>query len=168
MTTSKKHSPLTELSKTSSFLLIAKQTAHADSPSSLLPTTTLLGKLSKKWMEPTLWVVISASTKPKSVAHNKTAVAVAVAVAAVATVEIVVVAAVAVIAVVVVAVIAVAVVVTTKEVGKNLLLLDFKKARHFWWAFFCTQMKFTAGSLETVADSSKSGQRVSRRYDASS
>jgi hypothetical protein len=54
----------------------------------------------------------------------------------VATVEIVVVAAVAVIAVVVVAVIAVAVVVTTKEVGKNLLLLDFKKARHFWWAFF--------------------------------
>jgi hypothetical protein len=166
MTTSKKHSPLTELSKTSSFLLIAKQTAHADSPSSLLPTTTLLGKLSKKWMEPTLWVVISASTKPKSVAHNKTAVAVA-AVAAVATVEIVVVAAVAVIAVVV-AVIAVAVVVTTKEVGKHLFLLDFKKARHFWWAFFCTQMKFTAGSLETVADSSKSGQRVSRRYDASS
>jgi hypothetical protein len=165
MTTSKKHSPLTELSKTSSFLLIAKQTAHADSPSSLLPTTTLLGKLSKKWMEPTLWVVISASTKPKSVAHNKTAVA---AVAAVATVEIVVVAAVAVIAVVVVAVIAVAVVVTTKEVGKHLFLLDFKKARHFWWAFFCTQMKFTAGSLETVADSSKSGQRVSRRYDASS
>jgi hypothetical protein len=165
MTTSKKHSPLTELSKTSSFLLIAKQTAHADSPSSLLPTTTLLGKLSKKWMEPTLWVVISASTKPKSVAHNKTAVAVAV--AAVATVEIVVVAAVAVIAVVV-AVIAVAVVVTTKEVGKHLFLLDFKKARHFWWAFFCTQMKFTAGSLETVADSSKSGQRVSRRYDASS
>jgi hypothetical protein len=164
MTTSKKHSPLTELSKTSSFLLIAKQTAHADSPSSLLPTTTLLGKLSKKWMEPTLWVVISASTKPKSVAHNKTAVAVA----AVATVEIVVVAAVAVIAVVVVAVIAVAVVVTTKEVGKHLFLLDFKKARHFWWAFFCTQMKFTAGSLETVADSSKSGQRVSRRYDASS
>jgi hypothetical protein len=164
MTTSKKHSPLTELSKTSSFLLIAKQTAHADSPSSLLPTTTLLGKLSKKWMEPTLWVVISASTKPKSVAHNKTAVA---AVAAVATVEIVVVAAVAVIAVVV-AVIAVAVVVTTKEVGKHLFLLDFKKARHFWWAFFCTQMKFTAGSLETVADSSKSGQRVSRRYDASS
>jgi hypothetical protein len=163
MTTSKKHSPLTELSKTSSFLLIAKQTAHADSPSSLLPTTTLLGKLSKKWMEPTLWVVISASTKPKSVAHNKTAVAVA----AVATVEIVVVAAVAVIAVVV-AVIAVAVVVTTKEVGKHLFLLDFKKARHFWWAFFCTQMKFTAGSLETVADSSKSGQRVSRRYDASS
>jgi hypothetical protein len=145
--------------------LIAKQTAHADSPSSLLPTTTLLGKLSKKWMEPTLWVVISASTKPKSVAHNKTAVAVAV--AAVATVEIVVVAAVAVIAVVV-AVIAVAVVVTTKEVGKHLFLLDFKKARHFWWAFFCTQMKFTAGSLETVADSSKSGQRVSRRYDASS
>jgi hypothetical protein len=115
-------------------------------------------------MEPTLWVVISASTKPKSVAHNKTAVA---AVAAVATVEIVVVAAVAVIAVVV-AVIAVAVVVTTKEVGKHLFLLDFKKARHFWWAFFCTQMKFTAGSLETVADSSKSGQRVSRRYDASS
>jgi hypothetical protein len=165
MTTSKKHSPLTELSKTSSFLLIAKQTAHADSPSSLLPTTTLLGKLSKKWMEPTLWVVISASTKPKSVAHNKTAV---VAAAAVATVEIVVVAAVAVIAVVVVAVIAVAVVVTTKEVGKHLFLLDFKKARHFWWAFFCTQMKFTAGSLETVADSSKSGQRVSRRYDASS
>jgi hypothetical protein len=165
MTTSKKHSPLTELSKTSSFLLIAKQTAHADSPSSLLPTTTLLGKLSKKWMEPTLWVVISASTKPKSVAHNKTAVAVAV--AAVATVEIVVVAAVAVIAVVVVAVIAVAVVVTTKEVGKHLFLLDFKKARHFWWAFFCTQMKFTAGSLETVADSSKSGQRVSRRYDVS-
>jgi hypothetical protein len=165
MTTSKKHSPLTELSKTSSFLLIAKQTAHADSPSSLLPTTTLLGKLSKKWMEPTLWVVISASTKPKSVAHNKTAVAVAV--AAVATVEIVVVAAVAVIAVVV-AVIAVAVVVTTKEVGKHLFLLDFKKARLFWWAFFCTQMKFTAGSLETVADSSKSGQRVSRRYDASS
>jgi hypothetical protein len=145
--------------------LIAKQTAHADSPSSLLPTTTLLGKLSKKWMEPTLWVVISESTKPKSVAHNKTAV---VAAAAVATVEIVVVAAVAVIAVVVVAVIAVAVVVTTKEVGKHLFLLDFKKARHFWWAFFCTQMKFTAGSLETVADSSKSGQRVSRRYDASS
>jgi hypothetical protein len=163
MTTSKKHSPLTELSKTSSFLLIAKQTAHADSPSSLLPTTTLLGKLSKKWMEPTLWVVISASTKPKSVAHNKTAVAVAV----VATVETVAVAAVVVIAVVV-AVIAVAVVVTTKEVGKHLFLLDFKKARHFWWAFFCTQMKFTAGSLETVADSSKSGQRVSRRYDASS
>ena len=77
------------------------------------------------------------------------------------------VAAVAVIAVVV-AVIAVAVVVTTKEVGKHLFLLDFKKARHFWWAFFCTQMKFTAGSRETVADSSKSGQRVSRRYDASS
>jgi hypothetical protein len=117
-------------------------------------------------MELTLWVGISVSTKPKSVAHNKTAVAVAV--AAVATVEIVVVAAVAVIAVVVVAVIAVAVVVTTKEVGKHLFLLDFKKARHFWWAFFCTQMKFTAGSLETVADSSKSGQRVSRRYDASS
>jgi hypothetical protein len=163
MTTSKKHSPLTELSKTSSFLLIAKQTAHADSPSSLLPTTTSLGKLSRKWMELTLWVVISVSTKPKSVAHNKTAVAVAV----VATVETVAVAAVAVIAVVV-AVIAVAVVVTTKEVGKHLFLLDFKKARHFWWAFFCTQMKFTAGSLETVADSSKSGQRVSRRYDASS
>jgi hypothetical protein len=133
MTTSKKLSPLTELSKTSSFLLIAKQTAHADSPSSLLPTTTSLGKLSKKWMEPTLWVVISASTKPRSVAHNKTA---AVAVAVVATVEIVVVAAVAVIAVVVVAVIAVAVVATTKEVGKQLVLLDFKKARHFWWAFF--------------------------------
>jgi hypothetical protein len=50
-------------------------------------------------------------------------------------VEIVVVAAVAVIAVVV-AVIAVAVVATTKEVGKQLFLLDFKKARHFWWAFF--------------------------------
>jgi hypothetical protein len=167
MTTSKKHSPLTELSKTSSFLLIAKQTAHADSPSSLLPTTTSPGKLSKKWMEPTLWVVISASTKPKSVAHNKTAVAVAVAV--VATVEIVVVAVVAVIVVVaVVAVIAVAVVVTTKVVGKQLFLLDFKKARRFWWAFFCTQIKFIAGKLETVADSLKSVQRVSRRCDASS
>jgi hypothetical protein len=121
MTTSKKHSPLTELSKTSSFLLIAKQTAHADSPSSRLPTTTSHGKLSKKWMEPTLWVVISASTKPKSVAHNKTAVAVGV----VATVEIVAVAVVAVNAVVAVAVIAVAVVVTTKVVGKQLFLLDF-------------------------------------------
>jgi hypothetical protein len=131
MTTSKKHSPLTELSKTSSFLLIAKQTAHADSPSSLLPTTTSLGKLSRKWMELTLWVVISVSTKPKSVAHNKTAVAV------VATVETVAVAAVAVIAVVV-AVIAVAVVVTTKGVGKKLFLLNFKKAHHFRWAFFWT------------------------------
>jgi subtilase family serine protease len=132
MTTSKKHSPLTELSKTSSFLLIAKQTAHADSPSSLLPTTTSPGKLSRKWMELTLWVGISVSTKPKSVAHNKTAVAV------VATVETVAVAAVAVIAVVVVAVIAVAVVVTTKGVGKKLFLLNFKKAHHFRWAFFWT------------------------------
>jgi hypothetical protein len=131
MTTSKKHSPLTELSKTSSFLLIAKQTAHADSPSSLLPTTTSPGKLSRKWMELTLWVGISVSTKPKSVAHNKTAVAV------VATVETVAVAAVAVIAVVV-AVIAVAVVVTTKGVGKKLFLLNFKKAHHFRWAFFWT------------------------------
>jgi hypothetical protein len=133
MTTSKKHSPLTELSKTSSFLLIAKQTAHADSPSSLLPTTTSPGKLSRKWMELTLWVGISVSTKPKSVAHNKTAVAVAV----VATVETVAVAAGAVIAVVV-AVIAVAVVVTTKGVGKKLFLLNFKKAHHFRWAFFWT------------------------------
>jgi hypothetical protein len=118
-------------------------------------------------MEPTLWVVISASTKPKSVAHNKTAVAV---VAVVATVEIVVVAVVAVVAViaVVVAVIAVVVVVTTKVVGKQLFLLDFKKARRFWWAFFCTQIKFITGKAETVADSLKSVQRVSRRCDASS
>ncbi|MBT6399867.1 MAG: hypothetical protein HOK04_08775, partial [Verrucomicrobia bacterium] len=87
-----------------------------------------------------------------------------------ATVEIVVVvAAVAVSAVVVaVAVIAVAVVVTTKVVGKQLFLLDFKKARRFWWAFFCTQIKFITGKAETVADSLKSVQRVSRRCDASS
>ncbi len=65
------------------------------------------------------------------------AVAVAVVVVVVATTEIVVVAVVAVIVVVaVVAVIAVAVVVTTKVVGKQLFLLDFKKARRFWWAFF--------------------------------
>ena len=88
-------------------------------------------------------------------------------VAVVATVEIVVVAVVAVIAVVV-AVIAVVVVVTTKVVGKQLFLLDFKKARRFWWAFFCTQIKFITGKAETVADSLKSVQRVSRRCDASS
>ena len=39
---------------------------------------------------------------------------------------------------VVVAVIAVAVVVTTKEVGKKLFLLNFKKAHHFRRAFFWT------------------------------
>ena len=91
-----------------------------------------------------------------------------VAVVVVATVEIVVVAVVVAVIAVVVAVIAVAVVVTTKVVGKQLFLLDFKKARRFWWAFFCTQIKFIAGKLETVADSLKSVQRVSRRCDVSS
>jgi hypothetical protein len=116
--------------------LIAKQTALADSPSSLLPTTTSLAKLSKKWTDPTSKVATSASTKLKSVAHNRTAVVVA------DTEEIVVAAAAEIVAVVVAGVDAIAVAVadvTTNAAGRP-SPVNFQKARHSGGPFLSTDL----------------------------